>query len=298
MSETQFPRSLFPQFTEAQLEEISKRFKSSVNWTKYNKWVEDGEPFVEHDEIIDQNGSSPRSPDGKSIDFYPFCYFIFMYIFDNGQTYKFFLKEPNNVMLTEIEDFEMEAALSIVPGRRIKRPGKEAMEHLPLQEPRPPLVTSVNIVVKILDPVNFPTLSNYARQMIQDLQRDNILNEVIGRNIKGEVREYKFDKASSRMKIIGSKINSYNIVPKESYIYAMTLPNNHYLMLRHLRVTTKKKDHQRLKTATSGGTNILNRLVLFEQTLAKREKKLADRESLLHQYEKEYTVRRNWSKRN
>ncbi|CAB4420760.1 hypothetical protein RhiirA5_477181 [Rhizophagus irregularis] len=64
MSETQFPRSLFPQFTEAQLEEISKRFKSSVNWTKYNKWVEDGEPFVEHDEIIDQNGSSPRSPDG------------------------------------------------------------------------------------------------------------------------------------------------------------------------------------------------------------------------------------------
>lgn len=149
--------------------------------------------------------------------------------------YKFFLKEPNNVTLTEIEDFEMEAALSIVPGRRIKRPGKEAMEHLPLQGPRPPLVTSVNIVVKILDPVNFPTLSNYARQMIQGLQRNNILNEVIGRNIKGEVREYKFDKASNRMKIIGSKINSYNIVPKESYIYAMTLPNNHYVMLRHLR---------------------------------------------------------------
>ncbi|CAB4420759.1 unnamed protein product [Rhizophagus irregularis] len=61
---------------------------------------------------------------------------------------------------------------------------------------------------------------------------------------------------------------------------------------------TKKKDRQRLKTATSGGTNILNKLVLFEQTLAKREKKLTDRESLLHQYEKEYTVRRNWSKRN
>ncbi|CAB4420389.1 unnamed protein product [Rhizophagus irregularis] len=68
--------------------------------------------------------------------------------------------------------------------------------------------------------------------------------------------------------------------------------------LLNREVATKKKDHQRLKTATSGGTNILNRLVLFEQTLAKREKKLAGRESLLHQYEKEYTVRRNWSKRN
>ena len=76
MSETQFPRSQFPQYTEEQFERASKSFKSSVNWAKYKEWVEAGKPFKEHDELlsIDQadqkleNGSYNR-PVGKSIEF-------------------------------------------------------------------------------------------------------------------------------------------------------------------------------------------------------------------------------------
>jgi hypothetical protein len=34
------------------------------------------------------------------------------------------------------------------------------------------------------------------------------------------------------MELIGSKLDVYNIAPKESYMYAMILPNGHYL--RHI----------------------------------------------------------------
>ncbi|PKY53342.1 hypothetical protein RhiirA4_38929 [Rhizophagus irregularis] len=36
------------------------------------------------------------------------------------------------------------------------------------------------------------------------------------------------------MKVVGKKIKSYNIVPKESYIYVLTLPDYHFLMLQYL----------------------------------------------------------------
>ncbi|PKY46034.1 hypothetical protein RhiirA4_460785 [Rhizophagus irregularis] len=58
---SQFSRSLFPQFTKQQLEEASKNFKSSVNWTSYKKWIEDREPFVEHDEVINDLKLENRS---------------------------------------------------------------------------------------------------------------------------------------------------------------------------------------------------------------------------------------------
>ena len=70
MSESQFPRSMFPQFTEEELEKASKSIKSSVNWTEYNKWVEAGRPFQEHDEIIMnqklENGSPHKRSASKS----------------------------------------------------------------------------------------------------------------------------------------------------------------------------------------------------------------------------------------
>ncbi|CAB5184606.1 unnamed protein product [Rhizophagus irregularis] len=71
MSESQIPRSLFPQFTEEQLARASKNIKSSVNWTEYDKWVKAGKPFVEHDELmfIDQkreNGTY-RRPTGTEL---------------------------------------------------------------------------------------------------------------------------------------------------------------------------------------------------------------------------------------
>ncbi|CAB4434912.1 unnamed protein product [Rhizophagus irregularis] len=55
MFESQFPQSLFPQFTEEELQEASKISHSSVNWTEYDKWVKAGEPFKEHDELISMN---------------------------------------------------------------------------------------------------------------------------------------------------------------------------------------------------------------------------------------------------
>ncbi|RGB39194.1 hypothetical protein C1646_740246 [Rhizophagus diaphanus] len=67
MTESQFPRYLFPQFTEEELEEASKRSRSSVNWTEYNKWVKDGKPYEEED-FIDQkckNESQQRSVGAK-----------------------------------------------------------------------------------------------------------------------------------------------------------------------------------------------------------------------------------------
>lgn len=57
---------------------------------------------------------------------------------------------------------------------------------------------------------------------------------MIGCDIIGVVREFKYNKKRDRMELIGSKLDIYNIVPKESYMYAMILPNGHYLMLRHI----------------------------------------------------------------
>ncbi|PKB99635.1 hypothetical protein RhiirA5_505636 [Rhizophagus irregularis] len=138
--------------------------------------------------------------------------------------------EPNYITLKEEENEELEIVLRRVSGRNLEMPGKEAIKTLPQKEPKPPLVETVNIVVKHLDPVKFPILSNYTNQMLQDLQRDKILDDVIGINRKGKVREFDLGK----MKVVGKKIGSYNVVPKESYMYVLTLPDYHFLMLRHL----------------------------------------------------------------
>lgn len=86
---------------------------------------------------------------------------------------------------------------------------------------------TVNIVMKHLDLAKFLILSNYTNQILQNLQRDKILDDVIGINRKGKVREFDLGK----MKVVGKKIRSYNVVPKESYIYVLTLSDYHFLML-------------------------------------------------------------------
>lgn len=126
----------------------------------------------------------------------------------------------------------MELALTEIPGKPIKTQGKRAMVLLPIKEPKPPLVRKVDIVVKILDPIKFPTLTRYTNQM---LQRDKILNDVIGLDVIGQVREYKFVK-KNEMKLIGTDIGSRNPRNHTSTFYTMTLPDtiHHYLMLRHI----------------------------------------------------------------
>ncbi|CAG8518710.1 15077_t:CDS:2, partial [Rhizophagus irregularis] len=126
---SQFPRSLFPQFTEQQLEEASKNFKSS-----------DGEPFVEHDEVINdlklENGSgSQRRPAGTG--------------------------------------------RSDVDNSRERR--HEISSH---HKPKPPEAFGLCIVIVL---------------------------EI------GKVREFRIvNKATGEVELIGRKIGSYNIVPKES----------------------------------------------------------------------------------
>ena len=50
----------------------------------------------------------------------------------------------------------MEELFTQVPERVIERPGKSAVLKLPPKMPQPPDVTTVNIVVKLLDPIRFP----------------------------------------------------------------------------------------------------------------------------------------------
>ncbi|CAG8755136.1 15842_t:CDS:2, partial [Funneliformis caledonium] len=100
--------------------------KPTVNWAEVDKWIAEGKPFEEHDEILLFLNQEKKSENDLNT-------------------------EPDDIKLTEAENQQMEELLTIVPGRRIERPGKKAILHLPQKEPKPPLVTTVNIVVKLLD---------------------------------------------------------------------------------------------------------------------------------------------------
>lgn len=175
MSDYQSLRSLFPQFKEEVLKKAIEISKCPVNWNKYNKWVEAGRPYEEHEEVLmnlKHEYESQKRSVGKSIDLYSFYYFVFMYMFGYivKLINKILFKEPEN-MLTEEENAEMELVLRETPGMRIETPGKQAMELLPQQEPKPPTVRKVNIVVKLLDSNEFPTLARYTNQMIRSKKR-------------------------------------------------------------------------------------------------------------------------------
>lgn len=66
--------------------------------------------------------------------------------------------------------------------------------------------------------------------MLQNLQRDKIFDDVISINRKEKVRAFDHGK----MKVVGKKIRSYNVIPKESYIYILILSDYYFLMLRYL----------------------------------------------------------------
>lgn len=59
-----------------------------MDWTEYNKWLEEGKPY-EDEEFIDQKfeNESQQRPVGKSIDLYPF-YHSFLCIY--AKLVKFF----------------------------------------------------------------------------------------------------------------------------------------------------------------------------------------------------------------
>ena len=55
----------------------------------------------------------------------------------------------------------MEVALTIVPGRQLEQPGKKAIETLRQQEPKPPLVTKVNIQSNLDIPIVYIPILTY-----------------------------------------------------------------------------------------------------------------------------------------
>src|SRR4051812_31727813 len=95
-------------------------------------------------------------------------------------------------------------------------PGRQARLILPQTEPKPPTF------VKILNPTNFPVQSRYLREMIEDLNRLNLLNELIGRNRNVIMRVFSGD---------AMRLNPH----KEGYLYGLILQNGWRLILRHLR---------------------------------------------------------------
>ncbi|PKC05321.1 hypothetical protein RhiirA5_421038 [Rhizophagus irregularis] len=154
MSESQFPRSLFPQFTEEELQKASKISHSSVNWTEYNKWVKAGEPFKEHDELMSmnqklKNGSTQRRLAGT---------------------------KQYNIIRTRKQGNEISSN---------KSDGKANQKAQ---------TTTCDETI-------------YINQILQDLQRDGILNDVIGLE---QVREFKYDKKSDEMKLVRPNIGFYN----------------------------------------------------------------------------------------
>ncbi|PKK78159.1 hypothetical protein RhiirC2_770517 [Rhizophagus irregularis] len=139
---------------------------------------------------------------------------------------------PKYVTLTEDENNQLESDLAAVKGRPIIRPGRSAILQLPPQDPKPKLslVTTVNIVVKFLNPKKYPVLTRHTTQMLKDLNDAGLLNDVVGFYIKARVREFKNGEIR-----LSPSVDIYDIVPKGSYMYALVLPKGQYLMLRHLR---------------------------------------------------------------
>jgi len=102
----------------------------------------------------------------------------------------------------------MEKLFIQVPGR-IERPGRSAIIKVPPMKPQPPDVTTVNIVVKLLDPIKFPVQSRNTEKMLNDLNISGLLNNVIGLNVMGRVRKYEAGATK-----LNPVVNVYDIVPK------------------------------------------------------------------------------------
>ena len=128
------------------------------------------------------------------------------------------------------ENILLEELFTEVPGRLIRRPGREAIVDLPLRVPQP---DEGNIMIKQLDPIMFPTLSRCTAQMLNDLNTTGLLNRVIGLNVNCNIRKYQsIQRGAIRL---DPPIAVFNIVPKEDGLYAFVLPNGHYIVLRHIR---------------------------------------------------------------
>ncbi|GET03226.1 hypothetical protein GLOIN_2v1551446 [Rhizophagus clarus] len=194
------------EISEEELKELRESNRSVIDWVAYSQWVEKGKPYEEHEEVLLFLNQEKRENDIACS------------------------KPDDDITLTEEEDVIMEELLTEVPENLIQRPGKQAIKLLQQKEPKPPAVMTVNIVVKSLDPIKFPIQQNYMKKMLNDLNNAEILNDVIGLNVKGKIREFK--KGETKLHPV---VNVYDIVPKGLNLYALVLPNKQYLILQHVR---------------------------------------------------------------
>jgi hypothetical protein len=132
------------------------------------------------------------------------------------------------------ENIFLEELFTRVPGRPIRRPGREAIVDLPPRVPQPDEGTTANIMIKQLDPIMFPILSRYTAQMLNALNTTGLLNRVIGLNVNcNNIRKYQsIQRGAIRL---DPPIDVFDIVPKEDGLYAFILPYGHYIVLRHIR---------------------------------------------------------------
>ncbi|CAJ0756240.1 3870_t:CDS:1, partial [Entrophospora sp. SA101] len=52
---------------EEKLKKLIEESRASINWTEVNKWIAEGEPYEEHEEILmfmNQNGVADSRSDG------------------------------------------------------------------------------------------------------------------------------------------------------------------------------------------------------------------------------------------
>ncbi|PKC12292.1 hypothetical protein RhiirA5_373186 [Rhizophagus irregularis] len=162
--------------SDEKLKKLKEELKASINWSEVDKWNADGRPYEEHEEIL------------------------------------MFLNENELISLesNEKENRAMKEHFTQVPGRVIKRPGRSAVLKLPPKMQQLPDVTTVNIVVKLLDPIKYPIQSRITERILNELSISGLLNGVIGLNVMGRVKTYEVG-----TKKLNSAVNVYNIVPKD-----------------------------------------------------------------------------------
>ena len=215
--------------SDEELKRLIEESKATVNWTEVAKWEAKGRPYEIDEEILlfYKDELTNLGSNGKSTNLYSTsCTCICL-------TSLLIFKEPGFVTLTETDNRFLEMLLTQVPGREIVYLGTDAIINLPLRNPPPPKVTLVNIVIKLLDPINFPVQSQNARGMINELSTLGFLHGVIGLNVMGRIRVFR--EYDTRVKKFNPAISVYDIVPKGDRIYALILPDGNYIILCHLR---------------------------------------------------------------
>ena len=111
-------------------------------------------------------------------------------------------------------------------------PGRQARLLLPpiWQEP-PSFATTVNIVIKVLDQERFPIQSSHLAGLLNNLNQLNLLSTFIQRHVRNVViRRFRdWELHLNPPAAVG------HIVHKVGCFYALVLPNNGRLVLRHIQ---------------------------------------------------------------